>query len=38
MVSNITVGTSLVVKNSEVINRSNEILTKDALNFESKNT
>ena len=33
MVSNITVGTSLVVKNLEVIDRSNEILTKDALNF-----
>ena len=33
MVSDTTVGPSLVIENSKVINRSNEILTKGALDF-----
>ena len=33
MVSNTTVGPSLVIENSKVVDRSGEILTKDALDF-----
>ena len=33
MVSNINIDIPLLIQNSEAINRSNEILTKDALNF-----